>query len=64
MFIEMLNCLLSGIEIGFEAFFEMLQFYNEVSNIKTELIALIIGVPALLLTIVSVVIAVVKMIRK
>lgn len=48
---EIIWCVLSGMGIVFEAFLKALPIYNELGNIKEEMIACAIGVPVVVVSI-------------
>lgn len=48
---EIIWCVLSGMGVVFEAFLKALPIYNELGNIKEEIIACVIGVPAIVVSI-------------
>jgi len=52
---QFVYALFSGIGIGFQAFFQALQLYNQVDSIKTTIISLIIGVPVGVITVVIII---------
>ena len=61
MIAEMVQCLLSGMYAGFMAFLKMLPIFDELGNLKIEIIAAALGVPV---AIVSVALITVKLIKK
>ena len=61
---QFVYALFSGIDIGFQAFFQALQLYNQVDSIKTTIISLIIGVPVGVITIVTVAVKIINRLLK
>ena len=61
---QILEALWAGIKVGFHAFFSVLPIYNQLSDFKTQMIALAIGVPAAFITIAGIAIKVFKFINK
>ena len=57
---QILEALWAGIKVGFHAFFSVLPFYNQLSDFKTQMIALALGVPTALITIVGIAIKIFK----
>ena len=57
-------CILSGIKIGIMAFLKVLPLYNELGNIKEEIIACVIGVPTIVISIAFVVSPIIRFLRK
>ena len=57
---QILEALWAGIKVGFHAFFSVLPFYNQLSDFKTQMIALALGVPTVLITIVGIAIKIFK----
>lgn len=44
-----------GMTVGFEAFFQAVQLYNQIDSIKTTIISLAIGVPVSVITVVIII---------
>lgn len=62
---EIITCIGAGMNIGFTAIVKAATFYNALQNIKTEILAAIIGVPAIVLTAIGILrIALKLLIRK
>lgn len=57
---QILEALWAGIKVGFHAFFSVLPIYNQLSDFKTQMIALALGVPTVLITIVGIAIKIFK----
>ena len=64
MIIEILKCLFAGIGIGIDAFLKVLPIYNQLSEIKEQLISAALGIPVIIVSIVFLVATIVKIIRK
>lgn len=61
---DIIWCLLSGMGIGFLAFLKVLPIYNELENLKEEIIACAIGVPAIIVSFVFLLPALIKLIKR
>ena len=61
---QILEALWAGIKIGFHAFFSVLTIYNQLSDFKTQMIALALGVPTILIAIVGIAIKVFKFVNR
>ena len=64
MFGQMIEALWAGFKIGIQAFLSVLPLYNQLSGLKTEIIAAAIGIPAVVLTIAGIAWKIVKFIGK
>ena len=53
--IQSICALFSGMTVGFEAFFQAVQLYNQIDSIKTTIISLAIGVPGSVITVVIII---------
>ncbi|MBO5578237.1 MAG: hypothetical protein J5955_03935 [Bacilli bacterium] len=53
--IQSICALFSGMTVGFEAFFQAVQLYNQIDSIKTTIISLAIGVPVSVITVVIII---------
>lgn len=62
--IQSICALFSGMTVGFEAFFQAVQLYNQIDSIKTTIISLIIGVPVGVITIVTVAVKIINRLLK
>ena len=49
---EILQALSAGIKIGFQAIFSVIPFYHELSNIRTDIIAAVLGIPSAVIVII------------
>lgn len=49
--LEILKCLFAGIGIGINAFLSVFPIYNQLNNIKEQLIAAALGVPVVVVSI-------------
>lgn len=56
--------ILSGMGVGFMAFLKALPIFNELGNIKEEIVACAIGVPAVVISIAFMVPSIIKFIKK
>ena len=63
MIAEMIQCLLSGMCVGFMAFLKILPIFDELGNLKIEIIAAILGVPIAVISGVFITIKLIKKIR-
>lgn len=61
---QMLEAIWAGFKVGIHTFLSVLSFYQQLSDFKTEIIAAAIGVPAILLLIGGIGLAVIKFLRK
>ncbi len=61
MIAEMVQCLLSGMYAGFMAFLKILPIFDELGNLKIEIIAAILGIPV---AVISGVFITIKLIKK
>ena len=61
---QMLEAIWAGFKVGIHAFLSVLPFYQQLSDLKTEIIAAAIGVPTILLSIGGIVLTVIKFLRK
>ncbi len=60
----MFKFIFAGISIGFDAFLKMLPIYNQLSGIKEQLIASVIGVPVIIVSIIFLIPTIIKIIKK
>ena len=63
MIAEMVQCLLLGMYAGFMAFLKILPIFDELGNLKIEIIAAILGIPAAAISAVFVAGKLIKRIR-
>lgn len=61
---DIIWCILSGMGVGLMAFFKVLPIFNELGNIKEEIIACVIGVPVFVVSIALMVPTIVKAFKK
>ncbi|MBR0439680.1 MAG: hypothetical protein IJK27_02870 [Bacilli bacterium] len=61
---QILEALWTGIKVGFHAFFSVLPIYNQLSDFKTQMIALALGVPTILIAIGGIAIKVFKFVNR
>ncbi len=61
---EIIWCVLSGMGVVFEAFLKALPIYNELGNIKEEIIACAIGVPVVVVSITLAIPMVINVLKK
>lgn len=64
MILEILKYLFAGIGVGIDAFLKVLPIYNQLSEIKEQLISASLGIPVIIVSIVFLVGTIVKIIRK
>ena len=64
LLLDIIWCILSGIDIGFTAFLKALPIYNELGNIKEEIIACAIGAPAIVVSAVLAISTIVELFKK
>ena len=57
---QMLEAIWAGFKVGIHAFLSVLPFYQQLSDLKTEIIAAAIGVPVILITIAGILLKVFK----
>ena len=50
MLLEILKCLFAGIGVGINAFLSVLPIYNQLNDLKEQLIAAALGVPAIVVS--------------
>lgn len=64
MFIEMIKYLLTGISIGFVAFLKVLPLYEQLNGIKEQLIAIALGIPVVIVSIIFLIPTVIRIAKK
>lgn len=64
MFVQIIEALWAGVKVGFHAIFSIFPLYEQLSGIKTEIIAAALGIPVIVLTIIGILIKVVKVVVK
>lgn len=64
MLVQILECILAGIKLGFQAIFSALPIYNQLSSIPQDIICMALGVPSILITIVCVLFGIFKFVKK
>ena len=64
MFVEIIKSIFAGMSVGFEAFLKVLPLYEQLNNIKEQLIANALGIPAIIVSIASLVPTLIRIVRK
>ncbi len=62
--IDAIQLLFAGIKVGFQAFFSVLFLYQQISDLKTTIIAVTLGVPTIAVTIISFVVGIVRIYKR
>ena len=57
---QMLEAIWAGFKVGIHAFLSVLPFYQQLSDLKTQIIAAAIGVPVIVITIAGILIKIFK----
>lgn len=60
----MLKCIFAGMSIGFEAFLKVLPIFNQLNDIKEQLIANLFGTPVVIISFIFFVPTAIRVIRK
>ena len=62
--IEIIQCLFSGMYIGFYAFFKALPIYEQLSGLKEQLISAATGIPVIIVSVILSIPLVIKIAAK
>lgn len=62
--IEIIQCLFSGMHIGFYAFFKALPIYEQLSSLKEQLISAATGIPVIIVSVILSIPLVIKIAAK
>lgn len=64
MFVQIIETLWAGVKVGFHAIFSVFPLYEQLSSIKTEILAVVLGIPVIVLTIIEILINLVKVVAR
>lgn len=64
MFIEMIKCVFAGICVGFEAFLKVLPLYEQINDIKEQLISSALGIPVVIVSIIFLIPTIIRIAKK
>ena len=61
--VDAVRTLFEGIGVGIHAFFSAVPIYNQISNVRDQLLAYIFGIPVFIITILSTIKLIIRLIK-